>query len=700
MVWQYGIVYEPSENDRNCLRTVHIANLPENIQYPELLAKVRGGAIVSATICNSFLYGKNRPGLKYHKSALVVFLKEKSAREYVQAVRKNPIFFDCPKDGRKRATILLLEKPTYPLSDNAKDRIHRGNGTRVIFIQVDGLFSIDDYKAVIRFGIEKAWADDEGNLHFYFTSIFAASTARKVILDHPVYHTYRIKFLPDPCGRRLSGLHGVDNIDEIVLDYGDVDDEGEEPYKAKTVEKQKMNKEVDNADEIIIDDDDDELHEDSLDTPKSGKSDDGEDSHDNASSRDGSNSSGGKSHHSGNSYAGGNLSDRGSQESGSSSSSEALAESEKISESEARSVDAELSAPNGTSSPGEEYASDEVSLLEDISQTQDISQMEGVSQIKESPTAEEPNVLDTGMVAPKSTQLVAPDFSDASSITTTNTHAGANEDLLDWADDTNETIATGALKTPPELNHLTAPESPSCKAENDPVLAIVRLPTIIEESFNHPPITKKTVEKTRNQLLIELANNPDIPDPAAATSSSFPLNPFPRDPLIPEHLDPSGTDLDPQFLVRDILDAVILPKKKGQGLATSMWADKPSVTSTVKLSTEPPASLNKPSEPSALKTVLESKPKPVIDKDKSILDITSVLTGPRALQPPLRHPLPRRPACLAKSRYASLSSPKAERSLRSFFKDVDSAVAATRRGTEGQEEEAVGVRVTSSADTC
>ena len=106
MVGTHAIMYKPSPDDGSYSKGVYIGNLPQDIDYQKLLAKVRGGYIISAILCNTTKI-KSCYGQMY---AFVVFLNAESARTYVQFANKHGICF-----GSQKAVVGLVDTPTFPL---------------------------------------------------------------------------------------------------------------------------------------------------------------------------------------------------------------------------------------------------------------------------------------------------------------------------------------------------------------------------------------------------------------------------------------------------------------------------------------------------------------------------------------------------------------------------------------------------------
>jgi hypothetical protein len=136
-------MYKPSPDVGGYCKAVYIGNLPQDIDYQKLLAKVRGGRIISATHCNT----TKIKGYFGRMSALVGFLDAESARAYVQFANKHRICF-----GSQKAVMGLIETPLlFP----AKRRTKVGHTQYLMMKKESGKLSLARINHVINAGASK-----------------------------------------------------------------------------------------------------------------------------------------------------------------------------------------------------------------------------------------------------------------------------------------------------------------------------------------------------------------------------------------------------------------------------------------------------------------------------------------------------------------------------------------------------------------
>jgi hypothetical protein len=207
--FRYGIRYVPLETDTNFLRAVLISNLPKDIELREVLQRVRGGEIHNATLCDTTT-------LTGSKTAMVVFINEAAAQEYIKYVSEHPILFGDDGDERK-AEFELIRTPTYPLSLGQKRRISGAyKQTRCLMIQnfpasfpfgrlEDDLAGGYPFRAAHLLDL---YVDEEATLHLEFSNFWAAGSAYGILTGWTRYTSanLRINFTPDPCSGPVSEL--------------------------------------------------------------------------------------------------------------------------------------------------------------------------------------------------------------------------------------------------------------------------------------------------------------------------------------------------------------------------------------------------------------------------------------------------------------------------------------------------------------
>jgi hypothetical protein len=207
--FRYEIRYVPLETDSDFLRAVLISNLPKDIELREVLQRVRGGEIHNATLCDTTT-------LTGSKTAMVVFINEDAAQEYIKYVSEHPILFEDEGDERK-AEFELIRTPTYPLSLGQKRRL---SGT----YKQTRCLAIENFPASLSLGrleddlaggypfraahLLDLYIDEEGTLHLEFSNFWAAGSAYGILTGWTRYTSanLRIEFTPDPCSGPVSEL--------------------------------------------------------------------------------------------------------------------------------------------------------------------------------------------------------------------------------------------------------------------------------------------------------------------------------------------------------------------------------------------------------------------------------------------------------------------------------------------------------------
>lgn len=214
--FRHGIAYVPSETDSNYLRTAHIGNLPKDIELRDVLARVRGGQIISAVLLNTV-------SITGTMSAMVQFVHEADAEEYVTYTSEHPISFPstsgpstaASEEGLgMKAEIAIIHIPTYPLAISARVRIHEHGQTRCLalsnFPENYSLRSLErnlacgnGHRAV---SLIEFWLDEEQTLHLEFSSVGAAGSAYGILTNWQIYRGLQVAFERDPCAGALEEL--------------------------------------------------------------------------------------------------------------------------------------------------------------------------------------------------------------------------------------------------------------------------------------------------------------------------------------------------------------------------------------------------------------------------------------------------------------------------------------------------------------
>ncbi|KAH8815402.1 hypothetical protein F5884DRAFT_772209 [Xylogone sp. PMI_703] len=218
-----GLCYMPGPIIEHPFRTIHISNLPRNIQLVDILSKIHGGLILSATLLDI-------TSITGSLQASIIFFKGKDAEDFVESTKNNPIYFqnegsNCVENEYEtlselqKAEITLIKTPTYPPSETVSYWITKQSYTRCLSIkQFPENISISKLKYDIAAGNEyrakgllKAEMDVQGNLNMEFSSVSLAVSAYG-ILGRITYRHLQVGFEKDPCDQGA----GIGEAEELV----------------------------------------------------------------------------------------------------------------------------------------------------------------------------------------------------------------------------------------------------------------------------------------------------------------------------------------------------------------------------------------------------------------------------------------------------------------------------------------------------
>ncbi|KIN03908.1 hypothetical protein OIDMADRAFT_143392 [Oidiodendron maius Zn] len=202
--FRYGIQYVPSEMDSNYLRGIMISNLPKDIELRDVLARVRGGEVVCATLLDT---EKLTGGL----TAMIQFLHQVSAEEYLSYTKDHPFSFSS---SNEKAEVTLLKTPTWPLTTGHYPLILKQRQTRCLAIPLfPKEFSIADLKlrishhlATYTAEVPDIYTDEQETLHLEFSSMVAAHLAYRNLTKCQMYSDLKPIFTHDPCAGEVGEL--------------------------------------------------------------------------------------------------------------------------------------------------------------------------------------------------------------------------------------------------------------------------------------------------------------------------------------------------------------------------------------------------------------------------------------------------------------------------------------------------------------
>jgi hypothetical protein len=202
--FRYGIRYVPPETTSSYVRRIIISNLPRNIDLRGVLARIRGGDIVSADLLDT---EKLTGGM----TAMVQFLHESSAQEYITYWHKHPIYFG-PSD--QKAEVTLVQTPTWPLTTGSHRSILERNQTRCLAIpafpehlSITALErNVSGHNGFQWAALLDVYTDEQETLHLEFSSMRAANSAYSILSQWQIYRQLNPFFTPDPCAGSVEEL--------------------------------------------------------------------------------------------------------------------------------------------------------------------------------------------------------------------------------------------------------------------------------------------------------------------------------------------------------------------------------------------------------------------------------------------------------------------------------------------------------------
>lgn len=201
-LFRHGIRYDPKTYEQDVYRTVAISRLPPSVTMMGLLEKVRGGMLVDAKLLDTAkITGSN--------TALVTFLRERSAMAYEEHAKKYPIAF-----SNVVARVAVVRTPTWPVPANLRRGIENSGNTRcfevhnvprhIILRTVRQELTASPVMKSDNLECMRLGAD--GVLGLRFSSIRAAGYSSALFSQTLHYRGCTVHSLPDPCAQPLETL--------------------------------------------------------------------------------------------------------------------------------------------------------------------------------------------------------------------------------------------------------------------------------------------------------------------------------------------------------------------------------------------------------------------------------------------------------------------------------------------------------------
>lgn len=211
--FRYGISYRPSTSDSNYLRTVMLTNLPLETALRDVLARVRGGEVLSASLFDT-------RSITSSLSARIVFRQKVAAEEYVLYCSQHPLAFPSSSTSESDsstltpATVTILSTPTYPLNPRILGRLIFHAQTRCLSLpSFPPSSSLNELERQLSAGngrradmLVEMWIDEDGTLHLHFSDVLSADAAYRILTRVPAYRGLEVLFSDDPCAGPVEEL--------------------------------------------------------------------------------------------------------------------------------------------------------------------------------------------------------------------------------------------------------------------------------------------------------------------------------------------------------------------------------------------------------------------------------------------------------------------------------------------------------------
>ncbi|CAG8015664.1 unnamed protein product [Penicillium salamii] len=193
-VIRIGLRYVPKVGVQD-FRTVTVTNFSPSTTLAEVLRYVRGGEVLTATMCDT-------KAITGSSTALVTFSTAKGAAEFVRTAEEVGFFI-----GFHQAHVAMVDQPTYPTRRILQDRIDTRGRTRALTVfNNDGRTKMVVHEALSKSlvaGHIEGFKDHpvQKQVTVLFYSVDMAMKAFKILYESP--NITKVWFGCDPCGRHF-----------------------------------------------------------------------------------------------------------------------------------------------------------------------------------------------------------------------------------------------------------------------------------------------------------------------------------------------------------------------------------------------------------------------------------------------------------------------------------------------------------------
>ncbi|KAK1138375.1 hypothetical protein N8T08_002658 [Aspergillus melleus] len=205
-IFQYGVRYLPSSQEKNIYRTVRIQGLPANMKLGQVLPNIPG-EIYSARLVNT------RP-ISGSNTAIITFVLQVDAVRFIQASNNG---LDL---GMVSAKVIPVNTPTYPMPIEMERMIFEKNHTRCLCVYN----ARGSPKESISRVLMKTWHAElvesieeghvAGEVYVRFHSIKTAAVACEFLKGHPDLCHCKFRFLKQFCALHPSPVRAPSPLEQ------------------------------------------------------------------------------------------------------------------------------------------------------------------------------------------------------------------------------------------------------------------------------------------------------------------------------------------------------------------------------------------------------------------------------------------------------------------------------------------------------
>lgn len=192
MFFQWGLRYVPPRDTDNAYRAVVIENLPPYVTLDQILPRIRGGQIYSASLCDT------KTIMNGSATAMVTFVHQDGALAFLNRVTREGFYVGFTPVG-----VRPVSTPTYLLSrDMEYDVLQNGRSRCLVFNTHYPTARQRLYSKLAKSSFSShvecfGEHGDQGTITVRFDSIKTAMQVHRILKDLELFK--EVKFSTDPC---------------------------------------------------------------------------------------------------------------------------------------------------------------------------------------------------------------------------------------------------------------------------------------------------------------------------------------------------------------------------------------------------------------------------------------------------------------------------------------------------------------------